>query len=133
MSQDAESVFQSYGRSCNNDIFFEDFYNIFMSKSTDVQKMFSETDMQAQRALLRSGILWLVMHARGMPDTKIKALGESHSRKKMNIDPNYYALWVDSLMETLARHDPQFSPDLEKTWRRAIDPSLNIIKSMYDQ
>ncbi|WP_221799348.1 globin [Oceanobacter mangrovi] len=131
MSNDADMVFQSYGRSCNNIVFFEDFYNIFMTKSKDVRDMFKDTNMEAQRALLRSGILWLVMHARGMPDTKIRALGESHSRGRMNINPTYYNLWLDALMETLARHDPKFSKELEQTWRRTLGPSIDLIKSMY--
>lgn len=128
---DADKVFQSYGRSCNNIVFFEDFYSIFMSKSPDVMNMFANTNMEAQRALLRSGILWLVMHARGMPDTKIRALGESHSQKNMNIKPAYYSLWLNALMETLARHDPEFSPELEQTWRRTLQPSIDIISNMY--
>ena len=93
--------------------------------------MFKNTNMEAQRALLRSGILWLVMHARGMPDTKIRALGESHSRTKMNINPAFYSLWLDALMETLARHDPEFSPQMEEIWRRTLNPSIDLIKSMY--
>lgn len=131
MNNDADIVFQSYGRSCNNIIFFEDFYDIFMSKSQDVRDMFVNTNMEAQRALLRSGILWLVMRARGMPDTKIRALGESHSRSKMNINPSFYGLWLDALMETLYRHDPEFSPEMEKIWRRTLSPSIDLIKSMY--
>ncbi|MFL0806119.1 MAG: globin [Oceanobacter sp.] len=129
---DADKVFQSYGRSCNNMVFFEDFYSIFMAKSPDILNMFANTNMDAQRALLRSGILWLVMHARGMPDTKIKALGESHSRKNMNINPAYYSLWLDALLETLSRHDPEFTPELEQTWRRTLQPSIDIIAGMYE-
>ena len=129
---DADKVFQSYGRSCNNMVFFEDFYGIFMSKSPDVLNMFANTDMDAQRALLRSGILWLVMHARGMPDTKIRALGESHSRKNMDVKPAYYRVWLDALMETLARHDPEFTPELEQVWRRTLQPSIDMIAGMYE-
>ncbi|MDO6749883.1 globin, partial [Gilvimarinus sp. 1_MG-2023] len=66
-----------------------------------------------------------------MSDTKIRALGKSHSRAEMNINPMYYSLWLDALMETLARHDPQFSPELEATWRRTLKPSIDMIKSMY--
>ncbi|MDO6683735.1 globin [Oceanobacter sp. 5_MG-2023] len=128
---DADIVFQSYGRSCNNIVFFEDFYDIFIGKSHDIREIFKNTNMEAQRALLRSGILWLVMHSRGMSDTKIRALGKSHSRTEMNINPMYYSLWQDALMETLARHDPQFSPELEATWRRTLKPSIDMIKSMY--
>jgi hemoglobin-like flavoprotein len=128
---DPDQVFQSYGRSCNNPQFYEDFYNNFMSQSDEVRKMFANTDMAAQRGLLRGGIMWLVMHARGMSDAKIRALGESHSRAKLDIHPSYYSLWLDALIDTLRSHDPEFSPQLETTWRATLSPSIEMIKSMY--
>lgn len=130
---DADKVFQSYGRSCNNPAFYEDFYNAFMNKSADIRAMFINTDMAAQRGLLRGGIMWLVMYARGMSDNKIRALGESHSRKNMNINPAHYSLWMDALMETLSKHDPQFDAELERTWRATLRPAIEIIQTMYDQ
>ena len=129
----ADLVFQSYGRSCNHPAFFDDFYDTFMGKSQAIRNMFVDTDMSAQQGLLRGGILWLVMHARGMSDTKIRALGESHSRKHMNIDPSHYALWLDALMETLHKHDPEFDGYLEQIWRSTIQPGIDVIKSMYDE
>lgn len=129
---DADLVFQSYGRSCNKAAFYQDFYSEFMNQSDEIRALFKDTNMDAQRGLLRGGIMWLVMHARGMSDSKIRALGESHSRKKMNIHPNHYGLWVNALMTTLARHDPEFTPQLEQTWRATITPSIELIQSLYE-
>jgi len=128
---DADKVFQSYGRSCNNPAFYEDFYSNFMGKSPEIRSMFTDTDMTSQRSLLRGGIMWLVMHARGMSDTKIRALGESHSRDKLNINPMFYGMWLDALIETLRKHDPDFSLELEQSWRNALRPSIEMIQSMY--
>ncbi|ASP38959.1 globin [Bacterioplanes sanyensis] len=128
---DPDQVFQSYGRSCNNPSFFEDFYSTFMGKSDDIRNMFAETDMESQRGLLRGGIMWLVMHARGMSDSKIRALGESHSRGNLNIHPSYYGYWLDALIETLHKHDPQFDAQLEQVWRDTLTPSIEMIKDMY--
>ncbi|AJQ92840.1 hypothetical Protein YC6258_00790 [Gynuella sunshinyii YC6258] len=94
--------------------------------------MFRNTDMQAQKSLLRSGILVLIMHARGMPDTKVNALGKSHSRKALNVHPRHYAHWLDALMETLDRHDPEFSPTLEMAWRNTLQPIIDKISGMYE-
>lgn len=128
---DADKVFQSYGRSCNNPAFYEDFYNNFMSKSPEIRAMFVNTNMESQRALLRGGIMWLVMHARGMSDAKIRALGESHSRHKLNINPMYYSMWLDALLETIRKHDPQYDTGIEQSWRNALRPAIELIQSMY--
>ncbi|MAD44358.1 MAG: globin [Oceanospirillaceae bacterium] len=127
----ADAVFQSYGRSCDKPVFFEDFYSNLLNKSPEVRAMFTNTNMESQRALVRGGVLWLIMHARGMPDTKIRMLGESHSKKKMNINPMYYGMWMDALIETLYKHDPDFSKELEECWRDTLRPSIDKITSMY--
>jgi len=75
----------------------------------------------------------LVLCARGMPETKIRALGESHSKKNMNINPSFYGIWLDALMEALHKHDEDFSESLEVSWRSALLPSIEIMQNMYDQ
>ena len=54
-----------------------------------------ESLVDAQKLLLRQGILNLVMHARGMPDTKLRALGCTHARTAMDIRPELYDLWLE--------------------------------------
>ena len=127
----ADIVFQSYGRSCNTPEFYETFYNVFMNKSPAIRAKFVNTNMKTQHGLLRGGIMWLIMHARGMSDSKIRALGKSHSQGRMDIHPAMYELWVDALMETLHQHDPEFNLQLELIWRQTLKPSIDIIKSMY--
>ncbi len=129
----AELVFQSYGRACNDAQFFEAFYKNFICKSEDIRAMFVDSDMSAQRSLLRGGIMWLVMHARGMSDTKIRALGESHSKKNMNIHPSLYGYWLDALLETLHVFDPEFNLELDQLWREVLRPGIKLIQDMYEE
>ncbi|WP_203143238.1 globin [Marinobacter mangrovi] len=130
-SKDSDIVFQSYGRCCNNPIFFVDFYDRFMGCSDAIRDQFRDTDMKQQRHLLRNGIMQLVLYARGMSDAKLKALGESHNRHGYNIRPEWYTQWVDALIATLRDHDPQFDLNVEAAWRRAIAPGVELIRSAY--
>ena len=52
------------------------------------------------------------MHARGMPDTKLRALGESHSRQRLDIRPELYDLWLDALLLTISEHDKECDADI---------------------
>jgi len=63
-----------------------------MSSSEVIKNRFVNTDMAAQRHLLRNGVLQLILTARDMPDRKLKALGESHNRSNYNIPPEWYSL-----------------------------------------
>src|SRR3989344_2079862 len=74
-----DRVMQSYGRCCASPDFFDSFYRHFLASSPEVREKFVNTEMNGQKLLLRQGILNLVMHARGMPDTKLRAPGCSHS------------------------------------------------------
>ncbi|WP_237057321.1 globin [Microbulbifer sediminum] len=128
---DSDIVFQSYGRCCNNPQFFVDFYDRFMGSSDEIRAMFRDTNMPQQRHLLRNGIMQLILVARGMPETKLRALGASHSRKGYNIRPELYSVWLDALLHTVARHDPQFSGEIDGAWRRAIQPGIDLIRNAY--
>lgn len=130
-SSKADLVFQSYGRCCNRDEFFIDFYKHFMGSSDTIRQRFAKTDMPAQRHLLRSGIMQLVLHARGMSDRKLRSLGESHNRNGYNIPPEWYNLWLDALMATVRKHDPEYSNDLERSWRETLGPGVELIRGAY--
>ncbi|MET1079067.1 MAG: globin [Pseudomonas sp.] len=126
-----DRVMQSYGRCCASNGFFDTFYRYFLASSPLVRDTFVNTDMPAQKRLLRQGILNLVMFARGMPDTKLRALGETHSRHGFNIRPELYDLWLDALLLTIDEHDPAVDADTRSAWRKVLTLGIEVIKSHY--
>ncbi len=128
---DTDRVFQSYGRCCQHEAFFETFYRIFLDKSDEVRAMFEHTDMAEQRRLLRAGISWLIMYARGGSDVKLRSLGESHGRNGYNVDPSLYGYWVDALLEAVEQYDPQFNSELGLEWREVLRPGIEVITGAY--
>ena len=69
--------------------FYDTFYNVFMGKSLAIRAIFVNTNMEKQHGLLRGGILWLIMHARGMSDSKSTLLAKNHSRMHLNVHPSF--------------------------------------------
>ena len=127
----ADLVMQSYGRCCASDGFFDSFYQNFLASSPQIRDRFANTDMPAQKLLLRQGILNLVMYARGMPDTKLRALGESHSRERLDIRPELYDLWLDALLLTISEHDKECDADVRQAWREVLNKGIAVIKAGY--
>lgn len=127
----ADKVMQSYGRCCASPDFFDSFYRNFLASSPLIREKFVTTDMTAQKQLLRHGIMNLVMHARGLPDTKLRALGESHSRFNLDIRPELYELWQDALLHTVGEYDPQCDIDLRQAWREVLNKGIAVIKAGY--
>ncbi|WAJ36854.1 globin [Pseudomonas sp. GOM7] len=127
----ADRVMQSYGRCCASPDFFDAFYRHFLASSPLIREKFVDTDMTAQKQLLRQGILNLVMHARGMPDTKLRALGESHSRQRLDIRPELYDLWLDALLLTISEHDKEYDANVGQAWREVLNKGIAVIKAGY--
>ncbi len=125
------SVMQSYGRCCASPAFFNDFYQAFLASSPLIRAKFVNTNMTAQKQLLRQGILNLVMYARGMPDTKLRALGASHSRAKLDIAPELYGFWLDALLQTIKLHDPECTAQIIRDWREVLGKGIEVITSHY--
>ncbi|MBA6421095.1 MULTISPECIES: globin [Pseudomonas] len=127
----ADTVMQSYGRCCAVSVFFDDFYRTFLSSSPDVAAKFKNTDMPAQKLLLRQGILNLVLFARGLPPTKLQALAKSHSREKMNIEPHLYHYWIEALISTISQHDRDCNDGTIKAWREVLGKGIEIMQAGY--
>ena len=130
-SSEVEAVFQSYGRVCRDEQFFIDFYDYFMNSSQTIKDQFRDTDMKQQRHLLRNGIMQLILYARGMPDTKLRQLAETHSRHGYDIAPEWYSVWLDALMKAVAKHDPEYDASLDAQWRRVLKPGIDLIRDAY--
>lgn len=126
-----DTVMQSYGRCCAKADFFDDFYQHFLASSPKVREKFVNTDMVGQKRLLRQGILNLVMYARGMPDTKLKALGQTHNRHGFDIGPELYDIWLHSLLSTIKKHDQHYSPEIADAWKDVLIKGINVIKAHY--
>ena len=124
-------VFQSYGRCCRNEQFFVDFYDFFTASSEAIRNRFINTDMEAQRHLLRNGVMQLMLSARGMSDRKLRDLGRSHNRHHYNIKPEWYDLWEEALLKTVQVHDPQYTPELREAWRKVLKPGIDVIRGAY--
>ena len=111
----------------------ERFYEIFLAADPRIRPLFAHTDFARQKELFLHGLVSLLDFAEGKASGQmaIKRLGELHSRRRMNIAPEMFVIWVDCLMKTLAELDPQFSPQLEANWRRTLGPGIDVIKQMY--
>jgi len=126
-------VMQSFGRCCANDKFFDDFYDNFFASSAKIRDKFINTDMEAQKRLLRQGILNLLLYARGMPDTKLQALAKSHNKNNLNIAPDLYEFWLDALIQTIKKYDVNHSSAMEAHWLDILNKGIAIIKEGYDK
>ena len=133
MSVDYATVEASYDRCLENAEFFDTFYEKFLAKSEEIPPLFANTDFRRQKQMIRMSVRMLVRLGAGEDATKlaISKLGESHSRRQHNIRPELYGLWLDALCESIAQHDPEYTPELEQQWRETMQAGIDKMISMY--
>ena len=128
-----EEVRQSFERCEAAGDFAEKFYDIFLNSSPEIPPYFAQTDFDKQRKLLRATVAIVV--ARDVSDPNMRAtmdrIGESHSRKKLDVLPRLYELWLDSICETVKALDPEWTEQLEDHWRLRLRAGMQIITSLY--
>ena len=113
--------------------FAEEFYGVFLASSPEIGELFAGTDFKKQRKLLRGTVYLMVM--KSPEDEKarlaLQRIGDSHSRRKLDIRPDLYEVWLDSLCQTVQRLDPEFNDALEVAWRDKMRPGIEFITSFY--
>jgi len=126
-------VFRSFGRCSLKKDFFEDFYDSFLNRSAEIKAMFAATDMVKQRQLLKNGISFMIMYAKKSPVgvAKMEQIAKLHDRQHFNVRPDLYRLWLDALLETVQRHDPEFTPEIKKSWIETMNIGLGLFKNLY--
>ena len=131
--QDMATAKNSYRRCCAADGFFPSFYRNFFATAPEAEPLFAETDFTRQHKLLQHaiGLLLNVPNQRPSEPTILTRVAERHSRKDLDIDPSLYPAFVESLMQTVSEHDPEFSPDVDRAWRNTIDSGIRYMQSAH--
>ena len=113
--------------------FAERFYEVFLNRSPEIAPLFAKTDFKQQRKLLRATVYIMVTRDVDDPEAHdtLERIGHSHARAKLNIRPDLYALWLDSLCETVKGMDSEWTPALEQSWRDHMAPGIALITSLY--
>ena len=130
MVEQANELTASYYRCRHDERFLDTFYDLFLSKSPVVAEKFAKTDFRFQKLMLRQSLLEMLCFDRGISGTceEIQRLGRRH--KELDITPDMYSMWLDSLCEAIKKHDPNYTPELEQLWREAMHKSIKEMVSV---
>ena len=61
----------------------------------------------------------------------LERIAQRHGRADLDIPPELYELWLDSLVATARELDPQFDDETETVWREMIRPGIEIMQARY--
>ena len=123
----------SYQRAALAPDFFTAFYDRLFEVRPDTRGLFAKTEFDRQHKLLRHAIGLLL----GFPEepdgepTILARIAERHSRRDLGVDPSLYPPFLDCLIDTIKRCDPQCTPAVEQAWRAALAQGFAYMQSRY--
>lgn len=115
-------------------VFFKHFYDRFLNSSEKVALMFKDTDMDQQVKMLQRSMFHMVtFYVSKQEDNYLEGIAESHGKRKHNVEPEFYDLWLEALIQTVSELDPEYDQTTGLSWRLAMAPGIVYMKFFYDR
>jgi hemoglobin-like flavoprotein len=123
---------EGIGLSNRGKTFFKQFYDTFFSKSGEISEKFANVDMSTQIGVLQKSMVHIISFYVTKTDTEyLLSIARTHSRDEYDIKPEYYDVWLESLLETVRILDPEFEDKIELAWQLAMTPGIQFMKFHY--
>ena len=61
----------------------------------------------------------------------LERIATAHNHLGLDIKPEYYLLWLESLILAVSEFDPLFDDEVEQVWRRFLQTSIDFMISRY--
>ena len=123
---------QSYSRCLRSPDFFERFYELLLDSHPAIAPMFAQTYFPRQRQLLKHGLGLLLSYGNKPDEALLDRLAARHSTSALNVAPELYASFVDSLVRVVGERDPKFDEGVEQAWREVVAPGIRYMQDRYD-
>ena len=124
-------VEQSYARCLRSADFLPRFYEHLLSSDPAVPGYFEKTEFPRQYKLLQHGLGLLISYAKSSDEELLARIAARHSARGIDVPPEMYEMFSDSLLTTIEEHDPKFDEETENAWRAALQPGLDFMRERY--
>lgn len=128
-------VEESLLRAMNSELFAKTFYENLFYLNPKTQEYFSNIDWRKQEIALLKSIEHLIGFFSNEEDEihrkNIIRIGESHSKKNLNIHPHNYYYWVDAMIMTLKELDSKWDDNNQFYVRECLFFPVSFIISLY--
>jgi len=115
---------ESLARAIESKDFLDLFYERFRKSSKEVNALFEDVNMSALQDKLAK-TLTLTALANTEParvDQHLQGLGKYH--QGLSVTMGMYQAWENALISVLHSCDPEFSPELDRIWRHALQIAI---------
>lgn len=134
MNKDSRNIFkESLSRCKQRPDFVDQFYDRFLATSNEVKAKFVKTNFAVQKIKLLKSLEMTVLALEGVPQAmrELEDRALTHSRAYLDIRPELYDFWRESLLQTVVICDEQYDKEVEQVWREATNFIINTMLAKY--
>jgi len=115
--------------------FVERFYEILREISPEIARKFEETDFTVQKRKLTASLYMTMLLDDHSPESVVhfERIAQLHSRSALDIRPELYEGWVESLIAAAREFDRFFDEETEQAWRHLLEPAVEFMKARYER
>jgi hemoglobin-like flavoprotein len=121
----------SYHRCAENPAFYSTLYERLLESDPRIPPMFAKTRFERQHKLLRHSLGVLIIYAKRPNPALLERIAVRHSRADVGVPPDLYPCFVESLVQAVAKHDPEFEPEVAAAWRQVVAAGIEYMSSRY--
>lgn len=126
---------ESVTRCVADAAFLQTFYDRFMGSSDEIRQKFDGTDFKTQKRALADSLFALAVALQSQKTSEawreLERVARRHSSTDMDIRPEMYDVWLECLVQAVARHDPQYTPEVESAWRAALGEGVAFMRARH--
>lgn len=111
--------------------FAETFYTTLLEKYPDMRAFFAGVDLKRQQTSLVATLLAMLNEAERGGEIRelFQRLGQRHHARQIGAE--YYPAFGQTLLETLARYDPAWTPELHSAWASTLEQCVRFMMESY--
>ena len=128
-----ELFLKSLNRCSADSSFIPSFYDRFLGRSEEIRHKFRFTDFTKQNEMLLHSLKLAAGATSGEPEAlhEIRERAETHDRHHLDIKPELYEYWFDSVIETARQFDPEWNDDVEQSWSTILGYVIRHMAKFY--
>lgn len=132
-AQSVRMAKDSLKRCLKQEQFLDRFYELFLASAAEIKAKFVHTQFVQQKIMLKASLHIMLLLAQGdLKDTEVlQALADKHSRKQLNIHPEHYQHWLNSMLQAVKETDPAYTAELAVAWEKALEPGMRFMASKF--
>lgn len=109
--------------------FLEHLYETFFMSHTSISALLSQLDCEKRKMLMLTEIVALLQFWRGEENGKLVLDLLRFNHALIGMESFMYPYWLNSLLKTLTKFDPKWSPELETIWTHSLRSGLEYIST----